>query len=194
MTALSVDVRPHADRAGLRGRGLPVIAAGGLALAAAVHLSLIPQHLREWWPAGLFFAALAAGQASLAVALVRRPGPTVLLGAIWSSAAVIGLYVWSRTAGLPFIPEHDESAHGVGSQVGHAVGGRGNGVPIFPHYGPSAGIESVGLVDLAALGAELAVVAVVVALLPARSRRGVTNALLVGGLTLLVLRATGVLS
>jgi hypothetical protein len=168
------------------------VAAVFLAVAAGIHLAVVRPHLQEWLPAGLFFIALAAGQAGLAVLLVRRPGPLTVLAAIWSSLAVVTVYVWSRTSGLPFAPvEH--GGHGAGdSQIGHAVGGHGNGVPVYP--GAPSRAESVGGVDLVALGAELAVIALLVYVLPAGHRRWTSNGILTCGLALLALRFTGVLN
>ena len=176
-------------------RRLLVVAATLLALAAAIHATLVPAHLREWLPAGVFFAVLAAGQASLAVSLLRRAGPVTVLASIWTSVAVIGVYVWSRTAGLPFAPVDHAGAHGAGdSQLGHAVGGHGNGVPNYPNTPKPSSVESVGTLDLAALAAELSVIALLVCLLPARQRQWTGNAILICGVSMLVLRATAVLS
>jgi len=169
-------------------------AAALLGVAAGIHVLVSPEHLREWLPAGVFFILVAAGQASLAAALLRRPGPLTLLASIWSSVAVIGVYVWSRTAGLPFGPVHHGATHTNGGQQGHSVGGHGNGVPVFPNTATPSRVEPVGALDMAALGAELAVVALLVYLLPARSRRWTGNAILACGALMWLLRATTALS
>ncbi len=176
------------DRLSAHRRALLAAAAGLLVLAAAIHTVLIPEHLQEWVPAGVFFLVVATGQALLAIAL-RRDRVALLLAAVWSSVATICVYVWSRTAGLPFLPaEHDGTAHPEVSHVGHAVGGLGNGVPIFPDGPQASGVEPVAALDLAALGAELGVVAILVYLLPARSRRWTSNGILACGVLMLVLR------
>lgn len=194
MALTTVDIS-GADRNATADRPRPLVAAAALlAVTAAIHATVVPDHLREWLPAGVFFLVLAAGQASLAVALVRRAGPITLLASIWSSVAVVAVYVWSRTTGLPFAPVHG-GEHGLGgSQAGHAVGGYGNGVPIYPSAAAPSTVEPVGALDLTALVAELSVIALLVCLLPPQHRRWTSNAVMVCGLTMLALRATGALS
>lgn len=180
------DVRPH-----WTDRHLPVAAAGLMALAAGVHVAVAPEHLRAWWPAGMFLLAVGVTQAWWALSLLRRRSPRIVLGSIWSTVAVVGLYAWSRTAGLPFVPVHHGADHAaIAGHVGHAVGGRGNGVPIFSQQPAPSSAEPVGALDLTALGSELAMIAVLLLLLPDRSRRHTGNALLACGVGLLVLRAT----
>lgn len=80
------------------------VAAAATATAAAVHIWVIPEHLREWWPTGAFFAVLAAAQAVWAVSLLRRPSAGVLGWGAAGTLGVVALYAWSRTAGLPVGP------------------------------------------------------------------------------------------
>jgi hypothetical protein len=192
VTAPRVESRNGAGR-----RTATLVAAALLAGVAAIHAAVAPAHLREWLPAGGFFIVVAAGQASLALMLFRRPTQPALLASIWSSVAVVGVYVWSRTAGLPFAPvEHGGHAghEATASQAGHAVGGRGNGVPVYPGTVKPTSAEPVGALDLLALCAELAVIALLVFLLAGRHRRWTGNAILVCGLGMLALRATAVLT
>src|SRR3954452_7782353 len=137
-------------------------------VAASVHLYVAPEHLREWWLYGAFFLSVAAAQAALAVLLLRGSGLLVALGGIWGNVAVIGIYVASRTTGLPLAPP--------GGHHGHhgVVGGLGSVVPFIPGA-PNPNIEAVGSLDLAALGAELIVVVALVTLLPTAVRRVTTN-------------------
>lgn len=166
-----------------------------LAISAAIHVDVMSAHVREWLPAAVFFGVLAMGQASLAVVLVRRPAPITLLAAIWSSVGVIAVYVWSRTSGLPFAPVNHGDAHGSGgSHLAHAVGGHGNGVPIFPGQPIATSAEPLGPLDLTSVVAELAVVALLIYLLPPRHRRWTGNGIFVCGLAMLALRATSVLN
>lgn len=98
-----------------------------------IHAWVMPHHLRQWWPAGAFFAALAASQIFLAALIARRPRPCVLAAAIGSTAGAVGLYVWSRTARLPLLPRlSDVHAHPPEVGRSHAVGGHGNGIPVSP--------------------------------------------------------------
>jgi hypothetical protein len=166
------------------------VTAGLMVLAAGIHLFVIPEHLREWWMAAVFFLVVANGQAGLAAMLFRKLQPlTVSLG-IWANLAVVGVYVWSRTTGLPFGPEHHaEIASG---HAGHlpVAGGVGNGIPVLPQ--PNVGrAESVGALDISALAIELVAVAILVSLLPERTRGRTTNAMLACGVVLWISWAAG---
>ena len=98
-----------------------------------------------------------------------------------ANAGLVCLYVVSRTAALPFLPAHEEG------HVEHlpVAGAAGNGVPIFPH----SSIES----DMTCLLAELALIVMLVALLPANPRRVTANALMGLGVLAVAARAVGVL-
>ena len=94
--------------------------AGGFSLAAAgAHGFLAPAHLEEWWGYGLVFLAAGAAQAVLGLALLTdafrekdgswRPGGQRLERAMLGSGIVgtlllIGLYVVTRTTGIPLGP------------------------------------------------------------------------------------------
>lgn len=113
-------------------------AVAGLSLgAAAIHLIVTPEHFQEWWGYGLFFLALAGAQASYAVGLFAprlcRAAWYFVLGALLN-AGVIGLYVVTRTAGIPL----------VGPEAGE--------------------VESVGLIDVVSKVFEAAIVLLTVAL------------------------------
>jgi hypothetical protein len=170
------------------------MAGGLLGVVAVVHLILVPTQLVTWTAAGLFFGVVGAAQAALAIALLRGSDVRTLLGALWATVAVVGVYVWSRTSGLPFAPvpkpHANHGGHTVASQAGHAVGGHGNGVPIFPDTAAPSRALPVGLLDFSVLVAELVLIAILVALLPPRHRRWAGDALLACGLAMLVLRLT----
>jgi hypothetical protein len=175
---------------------IAVVAAGIMLLAAGIHVIVIPEHILHWWPAGAFFLVVAAGQARLSALLLRPLRPSILLSGVWGNLAVVGVYVWSRTTGLPFVPaRHHGEAVSLG-HAGHVLGGVGNGVPVLPQP-PASHAEGVGTLDLVVLAAELAVVALLVSLLPEALRRWTTNAMLACGValwTLWALRGTGVWS
>src|SRR5947209_10494625 len=142
--------------------------AGGAALgAAAIHAYVAPEHLREWWLYGGFFIGVTAVQLALAWLVLRRPTVTILLGGIWGTVGLIGIYVASRTTGLPLAPSHHH---------GHVLvaGDFTNGVPHLPG-GPATHVEAVGAVDLSALVIEVLLIVVLVGLLPAAPRRMTTN-------------------
>ncbi len=94
-----------ADEGGIERTSPAVYAAAGLAFAAdLIHLWATPAHLEQWWAYGTFFIATAAGQGAFGVALLRRAAQPLILAGIWANAAIIVLYVVTRTVGLPLGP------------------------------------------------------------------------------------------
>lgn len=83
---------------------LPVVAAAGSLVAAAAHAWVVRSHTSHWWGYGAFFACLAATQAVYALAVLRRPTRTLATVGIFGTVAVLALYVWSRTIGVPLGP------------------------------------------------------------------------------------------
>src|SRR3954470_19370094 len=150
------------------------VAAGAATIAAAVHLYITPEHLREWWLYGGFFVAVTVAQLLLAALLLRGPRVGVVLLPIWGTVGLIGIYVISRTVGLPITPPADAAGHGL------VAGAVGSGVPVLPGSLPP-GVESVAALDLLALGAELLLLLVLVGMLPSALRRLTINLMLVAG-------------
>lgn len=110
------------------------VAAGLSLVAAAIHAWVVPKHFREWWGYGTFFLVVAVAQALFAVAVVRAPRPWLLRLGIAGNLAVIALWAVTRTVGIPV-------------------------------FGPHAGeVEAVGSVDVITKAAEVALVAMLVAL------------------------------
>jgi hypothetical protein len=70
--------------------------------AAAIHLAMAPSHLGESAVEGGGFLVAAWVQLGLAVAVIVRRGRWVLGTIVGTSLALIGVWVLSRTAGLPF--------------------------------------------------------------------------------------------
>ena len=136
--------------------------------AGVIHLAVAPEHLEEWWVYGAFFVAIGLFQVAFALVVVRRPTWPVALTGIAVNLAVVLVWVVSRTRGLPITPTEDITSH-VGTHL----------------------IEGVGPPDLAATGAELLVVCLLVTLLPPRIRRLTVNVLLATGVCLWALRLTG---
>ena len=76
-----------------------------LAEIAAIHIALIPQHLREApYAAGLFIALSAASLAAAAAMLIRDDRP-VWTAAGGLAASAIVAYVLSRSLGLPMMSD-----------------------------------------------------------------------------------------
>ena len=84
-----------------RTASLGPVAAGASAAAAVIHFAMVPVHSEQLVDA-LGFAAAGWFQAALAVLLLVRPDSRpVLVAAAAGNAVLIGLWAWSRTAGLP---------------------------------------------------------------------------------------------
>lgn len=82
------------------------VAAAMLALgAAAIHAAVTPGHLREYAPFGLGFAALAVVQVAVAMAAISGQLRRIQWPVLIVTLAVIGVWVVSRTLGLPIGPE-----------------------------------------------------------------------------------------
>lgn len=138
-------------------------------LAGATHVVVAREHFEQWWVFGAFFVVVGCFQLTLALVILRRPTWPVALTAIVVNLGVVLVYVASRTTGLPISPP-DVISH----ESSHAI-------------------EGVGPVDLAATGAELVVVCLLVTLLPPLLRRVTINLLLVIGTSLWALRISGAL-
>ncbi len=116
-------------------------------VAALAHVWAMPEHFEEWWGYGAFFLAVAVAQGLYGVVLLRRgtpPGRSLLLLGIAGNLALVLLYAVTRSVGVPF-------------------------------FGPHAGeVEGVGMLDLSATTAELALV-VALAALSRSGRSGVVE-------------------
>jgi hypothetical protein len=159
---------PTAPAPSLRTTGLWVAVAS--LFAGGVHLAVMPEHLQHWWVYGAFFLVTGLFQLAYAALVLRRTTWFVAMTGIVVNLGIVLVWVLSRTRGLPITPPEDITSH-VGSHV----------------------IEGVGIADLAATGAELAVVCLLVTLLPPRTRRVTVNLLLATGIGLWALRLSGVL-
>jgi len=72
--------------------------------AAAIHLSVAPDHLKEYVPFGVLFIAVGIAQAALGLAAWRRPSRRVFTAAVLIALGCLVVWTISRTAGLPFGP------------------------------------------------------------------------------------------
>ncbi|GAB3078575.1 hypothetical protein [Pedococcus soli] len=171
-------------------------AAAAAAVAAAVHLGVAPEHLRDSVLHGGFFVLLALGQAGLAWGLLHAPTVRLAHLGLVGTVGVVLLYVASRTIGLPAFAgsASGHAGHGSAALVHQPIPGTiGPGMPVMPGLEGRVGVEAVGALDLLALGAELALVVALLAVLPARQRAVATNLVLGVGVSLwaaaLLLRA-----
>jgi hypothetical protein len=73
--------------------------------AGAIHFAVAGEHLQEWRPLGVAFLAAGAFQVLWAVAVVVRDSRAALLAGGMLSVLFIGVYLMSRTTGLPLGPE-----------------------------------------------------------------------------------------
>ncbi len=104
-------------------------------LAALIHLWVMPEHFEEWWGYGAFFLVSAVAQGLYCAVLLRWPRRALLLLGVGGNLSIIALYLLTRTVGIPF-------------------------------FGPHAGeVEGIGMLDLSATAAELALVAALGAVL-----------------------------
>jgi hypothetical protein len=76
--------------------------------AAAIHFAVVFEHFAEYTLYGVFFLVISWAQIIWPVILLWRPSRLWLWLGIAGNAAVIAVYVASRTAGLPFGPDLHE--------------------------------------------------------------------------------------
>ena len=73
--------------------------------AAVVHAVAIPEHLDESALIGAFFVTVAPAQALWGSWIYRRPGPGVLRAGALASLAIVALWAFTRTIGVPVGPD-----------------------------------------------------------------------------------------
>ena len=99
--ARAQDQHQHKVRCGDFERVLVV----GLLAAAAIHATVIREHLDEWHAAGVFFILLTIAETAAAAMVLVRLRAAAFLTTVVVSAGPILLWLYSRTIGLPFGPE-----------------------------------------------------------------------------------------
>jgi hypothetical protein len=99
-------------------RSAAVEARTSLALASLgaglIHVMAGFHHWSEWWLFGVGMFVMAVAQVAGAAALGYTGGRFALVAALVVNVAIVALWVWSRTTGLPFGPEPGE-AEAIGS-------------------------------------------------------------------------------
>jgi hypothetical protein len=73
--------------------------------AAAIHAIVVPEHVEEWWAFGLFFLLIGVAQLVWAVMVVRSPSRSVLWLGVLGNAAIVLLWIVTRTVGTLVGPE-----------------------------------------------------------------------------------------
>jgi hypothetical protein len=75
------------------------------AAAAGIHLGAVGEHLSEWVVSGLFMLAVGAYQFVWAISIARGARRDAVRAGAVVNAGIVGVWVLSRTLGLPFGPE-----------------------------------------------------------------------------------------
>lgn len=137
--------------------------------AAVVHAAVVPAHT-EWAAAATFFAGLAMFQLCWGLrVLVQPPRRGFLALGIAVNAAAVGLWLGSRTVGMPFGPDRGTAepfgrTDVLATVLGLAVVGaalwfvratsRGRTPRRLRHFGPATGMTGalVSMVAIVALG------------------------------------------
>ncbi|MFL6021711.1 MAG: hypothetical protein ACJ72O_00075 [Marmoricola sp.] len=83
-----------------RTRYLPLAVISSTA-AAGVHAAVGPEHFREEVLFGIFFAGAALAQVGWSLLMAVRPSRALLVAAVVGNAAVLLLWLITRTVGLP---------------------------------------------------------------------------------------------
>jgi hypothetical protein len=187
------DSTPRAGRYWPWAAVVSAVAAGGLHLRAAF------DHVGSHDVVVGFFLAVAFAQLGLGVWLAMsivtglRPDVRLIGLALLSTVALVGLFVVAHTTDwLAAFQVHDAGAHhGAGAAPAHAPETVG---PVALGLEPVTTREPAGLLGAATVAVEMVTVLALTALLPARWRGGVTNALLLLGAATWVLWLTGVLA
>jgi hypothetical protein len=108
-------VLPHCVPAVAASRRLPILVIVALTCASAViHATAVPEHLREWGPAGAFFILAAATQLTWAGLVWRTPTARLLRAGMYGNAVLVAIWLMSRTVGIPVGP-HAGEAEAIGT-------------------------------------------------------------------------------
>jgi hypothetical protein len=75
--------------------------------AAAIHFAVIADHFDEWWGFGLFFVSSGVAQLVWALVIVPSPSRRVIWVGVVGNAAIVVLWIVTRTVGTLVGPEPD---------------------------------------------------------------------------------------
>ena len=97
----ATNVAPPADYSRTQRYRVAILTFG----VAAIHFAVVPDHLDEYLPFGLFFIVLGFAQVALGLAAIIRPSQRLFAWAAFGTLAVLALWVITRTVGLPIGPD-----------------------------------------------------------------------------------------
>lgn len=83
---------------------LLALAALTFVVAGATHLLVVAENPGDWWEYVAFFLITGILQLTCAVMLIVRPTTWVLLTGISGNIAILGMYLYTRTWGIPLGP------------------------------------------------------------------------------------------
>jgi hypothetical protein len=106
LVAVAADLRAWGRRLGISADSWLMGTAAAMSVgAAAVHVVVCPEHLREAAIYGAFFATAATLQIGWALLALRHRAPWVAAAGAAGNLVAIALWAVTRTVGLPFGPE-----------------------------------------------------------------------------------------
>lgn len=88
-----------------RDDALRILLAVSSIAAGVIHVAVVPEHFKEDWVFGVFFILAAGLQIAWAISVVFGPPAVVYVAGVLGNGALIGIWVVSRTIGLPIGPE-----------------------------------------------------------------------------------------
>jgi hypothetical protein len=86
-----------------------------LAGSAAVHATVIGEHLEEWPVAGSFFVIITLTESLLALAVIVAWSQPTAIAIVLTSTGTVVVWLASRTVGLPFGPAEFRAVEAVGT-------------------------------------------------------------------------------
>jgi hypothetical protein len=93
------------DRTVDRTGSLRTILAASSIAAGVIHAAVVPEHLEEAWVFGVFFLLAAGFQFAWAIPVTFRPSAIAYATGALANGALIGIWIISRTAGVPIGPD-----------------------------------------------------------------------------------------